>query len=117
MMPDIDIWAEEHAPIVSPVARLYSLRIPGEMNRRTSIGANVYVEVDGVGVITLNSATYWFGVEVYPHTRDNHETIMGIYDWLVEWEYAKWEDIGPEDRELFATEKLTNATKSHSPSS
>jgi hypothetical protein len=105
MTTTIDLWAEENAPIVNEVATVYSLRIPRDLTRRTSDSANVYVEVDQYGMMNIHTGTYWFRRD----WKQDYSIQREIMDWLVEWEYAEWRQIGPEDSELFATEKLTNA--------
>jgi hypothetical protein len=73
----------------------------------TNIQPFVYVEVDEYGMVNIQShRTVWFGARPDTHNRITHSIYKEIYEWLVEWEFAEWKRIGPEDSELFATEKL-----------
>lgn len=98
----IDLWADENEPETHYWSKVYLVRIPRASERTSSEQFFVYVEVDQYDIISIGGDSSWFGNKV---DRDNiHKE---IYDWLVEWELAEWKQIGPEDSEIFATEKLT----------
>jgi hypothetical protein len=97
----VDLYADENEPVVKDWATIYTLLVLRSLDQ-TRGHICVYVEVDNeYGLISLSNHTVWFGRSV-----NSHETRMEIYEWLVEWELAEWKAIGPEDSELFATEKL-----------
>jgi len=64
---------------------------------------SLYVGVREDGLIEMQNSTYWFGKKWPDMSWDEKRE---VYDFLTEWEYAEWKQIGPEDSELFAMEKL-----------
>jgi hypothetical protein len=103
---NFDLYADEHAPAAAHQAVVYTLGVNSE-HKQPHPGRviTVYVAVDNYGMCHLEHNGFWLGEKVDP---TNHTLAREIYDWLVEWEYAEWKAIGPEDHELFATEKLTS---------
>jgi hypothetical protein len=95
----MDIYAPENEPEIHEWATVYLVKIPFKPTHPTRTA--VYVEVDEYGVISIHPYAVWSG-----HKPKTHQQLMEIYEWLVEWELAEWKAIGPEDSELFATEKL-----------
>lgn len=64
----------------------------------------IYLEVHNDGLTELGSSTTWFGMKLADMAQEIRQE---IYEYLTEWEICEWQRIGPEDRELFATDKLT----------
>lgn len=97
-----DIYADEYEPIVNQHSRIYRIVIPKWDERRSIDNGFVYVEVDNYGIISIQEkCTTWFGEDIsQPSVRRD------ITSWLVEWELAEWKQIGSEDSELFATDRL-----------
>jgi len=103
-MADIDLWDAENEPVFSEVWTTYLVKLPHNTSRKSDEMVFVYVEVDQYGLVSLDRQhTIWFGEK---YSMSSHELARSIYEWLVEWEFAEWKAIGPEDSELFATEKL-----------
>ena len=99
----IDLSADINAPESRLIGTTYCLTIPRSMEIQTRMIPYVYIEVDKYGVIGIDHyRTVWFGHNIHDESMRRE-----IIEWLIEWEYAEWRDIGPEDRELFATSKLT----------
>lgn len=101
----IELWDDANEPQAKFMWHVYKLQIPHNrtFGYRSKDLPFVYVSVDHVAQIQLEEPTYWFGQDL---SQMSYDTRREIYEWLVEWEYAQWINIGPEDRELFATEKL-----------
>jgi hypothetical protein len=102
----IDLWADENEPEVTQVALIFRVCLQRSLHFTSPSDELpwIYVEVDKWGVISIGEATRFpvegYSKDVYAHQRE-------VMDYLVEWELAEWRAIGPEDSELFATEKLT----------
>lgn len=108
-MDDFDLYADENEPYTHLSHSVYGLRLPYPAKFPTDVQPFVYVEVDTYGFINIDrSRTRWFGDSLtnVDASKSVHAIEKEIYEWLVEWELAEWKSIGPEDRELFATEKL-----------
>ena len=109
-MPEVDLYADENAPYVWESHTTYGLRLPYPAKFKTDKQPFVYVEVDTYGMVNIDRhRTRWFGLDLTDKDagRSVYQIEMQIYEWLVEWELAVWKQIGPEDREIFATAKLT----------
>lgn len=101
----IDVYADEYEPVVSEAYTVYGIRFPRPAEVKSSdIPYFLWVGVDNYGVISLESHTHWYGKR---EPELDWVERMAIYEFLVEWELAEWRNIGPEDRELFATKKLS----------
>lgn len=97
----VDLYTDE--PTFTFSHTTYRITIPNQMEKPSKLIPYVYVEVDQYNMITVDRArTTW----IRGFSPSENKTLMEIYEWLIEWELAEWRDIGPEDRELFATEKL-----------
>jgi hypothetical protein len=109
MSESFDLYSDGNEPEAHFVYTTYIVRLSRNANRKSDEMAFVYVEVDQYGLLNLNEyRTIWFDDKL-THVdagRSVHELRKQIYDWLVEWEFAEWKRIGPEDSELFATAKL-----------
>ena len=103
----LDIYADENEPVAQQAWITYRLALPDEVRKTMKSGTQpiIYVEVDEYGMVNLDdSHSYWFGE---PLSKSVYEVRREIWEWLVEWEFARWIKIGPDDRELFALKKLT----------
>lgn len=58
------------------------------------------------GVHTRDNFHAWIRVDRDGHISALNKTTLESIDELVELGYARWRAIGPEDREIFATERL-----------
>jgi len=81
-----DIWKDENEPEVSFSEIVYAVSVP-----QLRIGARIAVDSYDL----ISSIDSW-----------GFAKLAEVYEWLVEWELAYWKAIGPEDSELFATNKL-----------
>lgn len=95
-----DLYADENEPVSEFYATVYRVKFPrpGEFNYW------IYIEVDQYGMLILQDHTFFCGKTFRNMSRNERSE---VYEFLVEWELAEWKQIGPEDRELFATERLT----------
>lgn len=104
---NFDLFADTHEPVVKPAYMTYRIQLPKEVSTHfktvTYTPYIIYLDVDRLGCASLNERTYWFGNHA-GHMSHLHK--QEIYDFLIEWELIEWRRIGPEDSELFATEKL-----------
>jgi hypothetical protein len=96
-----DLYDDENEPVVDETARVYHLALD---RHRTGFRnwITVLISVDNYEMIHIDQG-HWFGEKI---DITNHTQMLEIYEWLVEWDYAEWKKIGPEDSELFATERL-----------
>lgn len=106
----LDLYADENEPVAKYHSITYLVKIP-DKSASVDKAPVVYVEVDEYGLVNVGGNSIWQGTGVgaqtsYYDPRSYHSRVMEIYDWLVEWELCEWKRIGPEDSELFATEKL-----------
>ena len=101
MSEPIDIYADSNEPTPVYWGRIYLLRLTHEQTGRDQ-ATSIWVNVDTYDELSVEKGT-WLGE---PVDRQNWAQVREILDWLVEWEYAEWRRIGPEDSEVFATEKL-----------
>jgi len=72
----------------------------GDNTIRTRNYVALYIDVDTFDIVSPNDRNM------------QYEEARQVYDWLVENDYAEWRAIGPEDSELFATDKLLAITRS-----
>lgn len=104
-MTEFDLYADENKPEANLFSMVYRVELPRDLRVRFKAGELpfVYVAVDNYGMTSIEPPTLWFG-----ESFDNltYERKQEVYEWLIEWEFAEWLKVGPEDRELFATEKL-----------
>ena len=98
---DFNLYDDEHEPKVCEYAKVYWLKIDDKKTGRENF-TNVFITVDPYDMINLDSGQF-LGESI---DTTNHKRCLEIYGWLVEWEYAEWKKIGPEDSELFASDKL-----------
>lgn len=116
-MAEIDLYADENAPLIQFYSSIYRVTIPRPAEFPTGEIPFVYVEVDNFGMISVDQRqTYWSGtrlrtLDIVDDNRAVNSLLVEIHNWLVEWELAEWKAIGPEDSELFATEKLLTAKR------
>lgn len=116
MSEAFDLYADENEPFCFTSHTTYGLRLPHPAKFKTGEQPYVYVDVDTYGMVNIDRyRTRWFGVDLLDShgSRSVHSLEKEIYEWLVEWELAEWKSIGPEDRELFATKKLTGKELSY----
>jgi hypothetical protein len=92
---EVDLWEVE--PVVNFAWHTWNIRIPEVRDMR------LYIEVEESGMIQLNSYSFFNGKKEADMSFDERRE---VYEYLCEWELAVWRRIGPEDSELFATEKL-----------
>lgn len=116
-MSSIDLYADENKPVVHFYSTTYRVSISRPAEVLTRDIPFVYVEVDYLDMISIDrSRTNWSGqrlgnLDIVTDNRSVNSLMQEIYEWLVEWELAEWKAIGPEDSELFATEKLLSCPK------
>jgi hypothetical protein len=101
----MNLYADDMEPIAERTALVYRLALSNEkrMEHRTDRPPVVYVEVEDDGLLIIQDHS-WFNQKTFRIME--WEERREVYDWLIEWEYAEWRKIGPEDSELFATTKL-----------
>jgi hypothetical protein len=68
----------------------------------------IYIEVGSYNTCALQAGTSWFGKNF---DEMGHEEKKEIWELLSEWNLVELRQIGPEDSEYFATDKLTGANK------
>jgi hypothetical protein len=105
---DFELYDDDNAPTSKQWCVVYVVELNrGTLrNLKTSMynPFRIYLEVHDDGLVQLGDHTTWFGVKVGDM---NHEQKSEIYEYLTEWEICEWQRVGPEDSELFATDKLT----------
>lgn len=106
MSETVDLYADENEPKFEEVGTVYYVGFPrpSEIDRPNSYF--LYVEVDNWDMVNIQGHSVWAGQNFKNLTWDQRTE---VYSLLVEWELCEWKSIGPEDRELFATEKLRSA--------
>lgn len=102
---DEDIYNDEYEPKSFHYAVVYRVEFPRDKQPQASwTPYRLYVEVDNYDQVHISDNSYWFG----KHWHDmSWAERREVWDVLVEWELFEWRRIGPEDSELFATDKLT----------
>ena len=114
---EIDLYSDECKPVAQFYSTMYRVSIPRPAEYPTGEIPFVHVEVDYLGMVTIDrDRTFWSGtrlrtLDIVNDNRSVNSLLQEIYDWLVEWELAEWRAIGPEDSELFATEKLMSTER------
>ena len=99
------IWQDENAPTVKQTAVVYHLQFPRPAEVKREDSYYLYVEVDSRDELaTVQDYSSYLGKSF---GRMDFDERMEVYEFLTEWEFCEWRKIGPEDRELFATHKLT----------
>lgn len=102
---DEDIYNDEYEPEPYHHSVIYRVEFPRDKMPQASWAPyRIYVEIDNYDQASLSKYTYWFGKRLEDMSYEEQREIM---DYLVEWELLEWKRIGPEDSELFATDKLT----------
>lgn len=100
--------------------KLFYLRMPNSLDRKTGDTISCYLSVDQYGYCQLMD---WY----FFHRRDPHrpyhlseqedaelyECERLVWEWLAEWELVELKPIGPEDSEYFATDKLLGGKDEH----
>jgi len=81
------------------------------IGRRRKGQPYIFVEVDQHnGSISIQGRSTWNGKrldqQAKPLSREFYALEREVIDYLAEWELVEWRSIGPEDREVFATNKL-----------
>jgi hypothetical protein len=105
----IDIYADENKPVVKFAWTVHRLALPDNERYKHKWDTQplVYVTVEEGGLLGLDdSVTVWFGDKLRDAGKSVAVIRNEIYEWLIEWGFAEWRNIGPEDRELFATKLL-----------
>ena len=112
-MTEVDIWADDMRPEVRFVGIQYGIRLSNkkiiELRQTDQFKSPyAYVTVEEGGLLMVEDNTYFNGMKFRDMTWEQRRD---VYDWLIEWELAEWRRIGPEDSELFATDKLTDGSR------
>jgi hypothetical protein len=105
---EFELYDKENSPAKKFHYTVYTIQLNPKAQRglRTTMHNpfHLYVGVHHDGLVSVLDHPFWFGVKF----KDmNHEQRRDVYEYLTEWEFAEWVQIGPEDSELFATDKLT----------
>lgn len=103
-MPEFNLYADENAPQAAQSAVVYRVSLDTDKTPR-ELFTSVMVGVDNYDLVHIDSGR-WMGQTI---DSTNHTQVREILDWLIEWEYAEWRSIGPEDSEVFALDKLTES--------
>ena len=104
---ELDLFADENEPEAIFHGEVYCVRLPRDrwMEYRTGSLPFLYVEVEEDGLINILDYSHWNGKRVKELT---HNEQREIFEYLREWELIALQKIGPEDREWFATKKLSS---------
>jgi hypothetical protein len=106
---ELNVFADEYEPISKQAYVTYVVKVPIQKIGKAAFQPIVlYVIVRDDGLIEIDGKSYWFGKHSIDMTYDEKQE---IYEYLTEWEYCEWKAIGPEDSELFATDKLLEVAK------
>lgn len=94
-------------PVAAYTATTYTIQLSREAvyQLRSKDCPFIVVSVDMFGMVDIVRYT-WFGEHSY--TSKKHSVVREIIAWLEEWGFVQTRQIGPEDSEWFATEKLVN---------
>lgn len=95
-------------PVVKQTAIIYHVSHPNPATRRWADGYFVYIEVEDSDYAQIQQHSSYYGKS---YKNMEHSERMDLYTFLVEHELLEWRKIGPEDSELFATEKLRKPAK------
>lgn len=105
---DLEIFDDALEPVPVEWSTTYLIHLPDSFRSKVPqvnfVPFTIYVDVMEDGLLTLNHHTVWYGKTIKDMKWDEEKEIL---DYLIEWELARWVRIGPEDSEVFATEKLT----------
>ena len=108
----LPIWDDENAPKITGINRVFHVAGP-KMEGYSPVWANVnvdsndYCELDGwhfFGHRPKRDGTGYYLSK--PEDAIIWEAMTHVWTWLAEWEYVELRQIGPEDSEYFATDKL-----------
>lgn len=89
------------APTAKKTAEVFHVKCSKSLPRELFYAFFIEVETDGLAYIQPHSA--W---KLRSFKNLDHDERMEVYEFLTEWEFLEWKRVGPEDSELFATEKL-----------
>lgn len=91
-------------PYVKQTSVVYIVRNPRPAEIKWDDGYTLYVECDITdGLVNIQAHSHFLGKSF---KNMEHSEKMEVYSFLTEWELCEWQKIGPEDSELFATQKL-----------
>jgi hypothetical protein len=116
---DIDIYADNMKPITFIDSVTVKVVMPAMKPSESQEGMPVAWALLNVELAHSDPCLvdvkrwYWFGLhsnntvvgtieEIHKHQKARDE----VYSWLTEWEFIELRQIGPEDSEYFATDKL-----------
>ena len=105
-MTEFQLFADGNEPDAKQTAVVYRVMLDTTKTPR-ELYTNVGVGVDNYSLVHIDGGQ-WLGQRI---DTTNHTQVREILDWLIEWEYAEWRRIGPEDSEVFALDKLTESPK------
>ena len=103
---NFNLYDDANEPAASQTAVVYRVALDTTKTPRV-LFTSVFVAVDNYSLVQIDSGM-WMGEKI---DTTNHKQVREILDWLIEWEYATWRPIGPEDSEVFALDKLTGSPK------
>ncbi len=108
---EFDLWDDKHAPVTKQSYVVYVIELPLKVKKSWARAMynpfTLWVGVSEDDTLHVIEHSIWFGKM---HNELPREIQRDIVDYLIEWELAEWKQIGPEEKELFATEKLTEST-------
>jgi len=106
---EIDPFADENEPETKLYAHVHLVRLPRnrwvDVEHKRGYLPWLYVSVALDGLVHVEEYSQWEGKKVgnIPHNERRE-----IYEYLREWELIALRKIGPDDREWFATKKLSS---------
>src|SRR5580765_8574595 len=119
--PLIELDKPEGEPQFSFAREIIYVSLPHSTRQQFTRSADnpihLIIGIDSYGQIGIEEGTRWYGKKYQGAMNSDDmknpaliqaEDRKEIYDWLIEWEYAEWRRIGPEDSELFVTIKLAD---------
>lgn len=104
-----DVYADDMKPESNQLAVIFRVAMPGQF--KYDYWANVYVEENDY--CELHGWRWGEYRQPRPaiYNSDNFhllEVEKRVWEWLKEWEYVELRNIGPDDAEYFATDKLVS---------
>ena len=99
------LWKPENEPKLEETGTVYCVKFPNPVDKRNQYYA-IWVEVDRYDLANVQEHSIFLGKSF---KNMDWKQRREVYDFLIEWELCEWRRIGPEDSELFATDKLRAA--------
>ena len=101
---DLDVYSDDLAPEARESHIVHRIFVDSRRFPQVNFNpVHLFLAVARDGLAHVEDNSMYFGKRYKDMTQPEQGEVL---DYLLEWEYVEYRRVGPEDSELFATEKL-----------